>query len=142
MIKKLLSFYFLLFISFISFSQEAYYNDVDKTLTGLALKNALTTKITATHTNKLTYTPGVWEASRVTDENPSNTSEVILIYGWTSTGTTARTINKKFQDGSSSNSLLWNREHVYSKSLANPKFVTDQPGPGTDAHNLRPARQH
>lgn len=139
MIKKLLSFYFLLFISFISFSQEAYYNDVDKTLTGLALKNALTTKITATHTNKLTYTPGVWEASRVTDENPSNTSEVILIYGWTSTGTTARTINKNFQDGSSSNSLLWNREHVYSKSLANPKFVTDQPGPGTDAHNLRPA---
>jgi endonuclease I/chitodextrinase len=139
MIKKLLSFYFLLFVSFISFSQESYYNDVDKTLTGLALKNALATKITTTHTNKLSYTPGVWEASRVTDENPSNTSEVILLYGWVSTGITARTINKNFQDGSSSNSLLWNREHVYSKSLANPRFETDQPGPGTDAHNLRPA---
>jgi endonuclease I/chitodextrinase len=140
MIKKLFTSYFLLFISFISFSQvQTYYDDVDKTLTGLALKNALTTKITTTHTNKLVYTPGVWEASKVTDENPNNTNEVILIYGWASTGTTARTIDKAFRDGSSSNNLLWNREHVYSKSLANPRFETDQPGPGTDAHNLRPA---
>ena len=143
MIKKLLSFYFLLFISFISFSQEAYYNDVDKTLTGIALKNALATKITATHTNKLTYTPGVWNASKITDINPNNTAQVILIYGWEN-GSDGDDTNDKFrdktlQDTGSGASFVWNREHVYSKSLANPTFTTDQPGPGTDAHNLRPA---
>mgnify|MGYP000200423362 CR=1 FL=1 len=143
MIKKLLSFYFLLFISFISFSQEAYYNGFDTSLTGLALKNALTTKITATHTNKLTYTPGVWNASKITDLNPNNTTQVILIYGWEN-GSDGDDTNDKFrdktlQDTGSGTSFVWNREHVFSKSLANPTFTTDQPGPGTDAHNLRPA---
>jgi endonuclease I/chitodextrinase len=144
MIKKLLSFYFLLFISFISFSQvQTYYNDVDKTLTGLALKNALTTKITDTHTNILDYTPGVWEASKITDANLTNASEVTLIYGWEN-GTDSDNTNDLYrdntlQDTGSGDSFRWNREHVYSKSLANPSFTTDQPGPGTDAHNLRPA---
>ena len=32
---------------------------------------------------------------------------------------------------------LWNREHVYPKSLANPSLSTSFPGPGTDVHNLR-----
>ena len=142
MIKKLLSFYFLLFTSFISFSQaESYYDDVDKTLAGLALKNALTTKITDTHTNELDYTPGVWNASKVTDENPSNTNEVILIYGWTSTGTTARTRDKSLQQGSTGSAGRWNREHVYARSLATPGMPTPSGNPGiaTDAHNLRPA---
>jgi len=139
MIKKLLSFYFLLFISFISFSQETYYDDVNLTLTGVQLKAALTTKVTTTHTNKLVYTPGVWEASKITDENSSNTSEVVLIYGWSSSGTTARTRDKSLQQGSGGSAGRWNREHVYSQSLATPNFSTSQPGPGTDAHNLRPA---
>ena len=68
MVKKLLSFYFLLFVSLLSFSQEAYYSDVNLTLTGIQLKAALATKITTTHTNKLDYTPGVWNASKITDE--------------------------------------------------------------------------
>jgi hypothetical protein len=34
---------------------------------------------------------------------------------------------------------LWNREHVFAKSLANPSLVTDYPSPGTDVHNLRAA---
>ena len=142
MTKKLLNLLFL-FISSFLVAQQAYYNDVDKTLTGLALKNALATKITATHTNKLTYTPGVWEASKVTDINPSNTAQVILIYGWEN-GSDGDDTNDKFrdktlQDTGSGASFVWNREHVFSKSLANPTFTTDQPGPGTDAHNLRPA---
>lgn len=143
MTRKVLSFYLLLFVSIFSYAQEAYYNDVDKTLTGLALKNALAAKITATHTNKLSYTPGVWEASKITDRNPSNTSQVILIYGWEN-GTDGDITNDKFrdsnlQDSGSGDTFRWNREHVYSKSLANPKLTTDNPGPGTDAHNLRPA---
>jgi hypothetical protein len=34
---------------------------------------------------------------------------------------------------------LWNREHVFAKSLANPSLETNFPGPGTDVHNLRAA---
>ena len=143
MTKKLLSFYLLLFVSIFSYSQEAYYNDVDKTLTGIALKNALAAKITATHTNKLSYTPGVWEASKITDANPSNTSQVILIYGWEDASDGDDTNDKyrsnTLQDSGSGDSFRWNREHVYSKSLANPSLDTGNPGPGTDAHNLRPA---
>ena len=85
MLKKLLSFYCLLCISFLTFSQESYYQDVDKSLFGVALKDALTAKITTTHTNTLEYTssgPDVWDATRATDENPENTNEVVLFYGW------------------------------------------------------------
>ncbi|WKD86766.1 Extracellular ribonuclease [Polaribacter huanghezhanensis] len=140
--KKLIFFYFLLFISFISFAQEGYYNDVDLTLTGIQLKNALATKITTTHTNKLSYTPGVWEASKITDANPNNSSEVILIYGWEN-GTDGDITNDRFrintlQDTGSGTAFVWNREHVFPKSLANPSLSTKDPGPGTDAHNLRP----
>jgi endonuclease I/chitodextrinase len=143
MTKKILSFYLLLFISIVSWSQETYYNDVNIDLTGIALKNALATKITVTHTKKLNYTPDVWEASKITDANPSNTSQVILIYGWEN-GSDGNINNDKFrdntlQDTGSGTAFVWNREHVFSKSLANPSLTTGDPGPGTDAHNLRPA---
>ncbi|KGL64050.1 endonuclease [Polaribacter sp. Hel1_85] len=141
MIKKLL---FIIFISSfsISFSQEQYYNDVNLQLTGIDLKDALAAKIIGTHSNPLSYTPGVWEASKVTDKD-TDTSKVVLIYGWENgtdqDDTNDRTRDNTFQDGSSSSSMLWNREHVFSKSLANPSLVTNNPGAGTDAHNLRPA---
>ena len=32
---------------------------------------------------------------------------------------------------------LWTREHVFARSLANPALTTNDPGPGTDIHNLR-----
>ena len=142
MIKKLLFIPLIAFAS-ISFSQEAYYNDVDKTLIGTALKDELAAKIIATHTNMLDYTPDVWTASKVTDQNPNNTGEVILIYGWEdgsdSDITNDRTRDNTLQDSGSGDSFRWNREHVFSKSLADPKLETDDPGAGTDAHNLRPA---
>ena len=143
MIKKLLSFYFFLLVSSAAFSQQAYYNDVDLTLTGIQLKNALATKITTTHTNKLSYTPGVWNASKATDITPGVLGKVILFYGWED-GTDNDDTNDlyrddRLQDTGDGSSFRWNREHVYSKSLANPKLVTDNPGAGTDAHNLRAA---
>ena len=82
MIKKLLSFYFLIGLTLTAFSQQAYYNDVDLSLSGIPLKDALANKIIATHTNPLSYTPGVWIASKITDANLTNANEVILIYGW------------------------------------------------------------
>ncbi|WP_083540816.1 endonuclease I family protein [Aequorivita viscosa] len=32
---------------------------------------------------------------------------------------------------------LWNREHVFARSLANPSLDTSYPSAGTDVHNLR-----
>ena len=144
MIKKGLLLIFITSFS-ISFSQESYYNDVDLTLYGMQLKEALASKITTTHTNILPYTPGVWEASKITDINPENNSEVILIYGWENGTdqdiTNDRTRNKNLQDTGSGESFVWNREHVFSKSLANPVLIGlgSSKGPGSDAHNLRPA---
>ena len=55
MMKKLLILIFITSYS-VSFSQETYYNDVDLTLYGTQLKDALAAKIIATHTRVLEYT--------------------------------------------------------------------------------------
>ena len=145
MIKKLTL--LILISSFsVSFSQESYYNDVDLTLYGTQLKEALATKITASHTRVLEYTserPDVWDATKATDENPNNTSEVILFYGWEDGSdqddTNDRARSKSLQDSGDGTNFVWNREHVFPKSLANPILDTDIPGPATDAHHLRAA---
>ncbi|WP_438988457.1 endonuclease [Polaribacter sp.] len=141
MIKKLL-FSILTLTSLISFCQEAYYSDVNLQLSGTDLKDALATKIISTHTNLLSYTPGVWEASKVTDKD-IDASKVVLIYGWENGTdqdiTNDRTRDNSLQDRGNGDNFVWNREHVFSKSLASPSLVTNNPGSGTDAHNLRPA---
>ena len=133
MVKKLLILFVGLFALSI-YAQQSYYNDLDLTKSGLALKQELATKIINTHSNFLSYTPGVWEASKATDVNPDNASEVLLIYGYSSTGTTARTRGINDNGGNSGD---WNREHTYPKSLGNPNLGTS--GPGADAHHLRPS---
>jgi len=114
-----------------------YYNDVNLNLTGMSLKNELTSKITATHTNQISYTQ-VWTVLKQSDLDPTNSEDVILVYGWDDTDNIEdndRTRDKDFNGGS--NTGEWNREHVYPKSLANPALGTS--GAGADAHNLRPA---
>ena len=145
MMKKLLILIFITSIS-VSFSQEQYYNDVDLTLAGAALKDALAAKIIATHTTTLEYTsggPDVWDATKATDENVANTSEVILYYGWEDGSdqdiTNDISRSKSLQDNGSGTDFVWNREHVFPKSLANPILDTSIPGPATDAHHLRAA---
>lgn len=129
----------LLFVANLTYAQiPTYYNDVDLTLTGTALKNALATKITTTHTNFLSYTPGVWEALMVTDEDPSNASNVLLIYGYNDGDgnyVTDRSRGKTLNGGTPG--THWNREHTYPKSLGTPNLGTS--GPGSDAHHLRPS---
>ncbi|KRP27647.1 MAG: hypothetical protein ABS28_09575 [Cryomorphaceae bacterium BACL22 MAG-120619-bin32] len=132
-------FAFLIFLVFSAqlFSQQAYYNDVNLNLTGLTLKEALAVKIINTHTRTLFYDQ-IWNASKATDVNPNNPSEVVLIYGWEngtdSDVTNDRTRNINNFSGSSGD---WNREHVYSRSLGIPDL--GEAGPGSDAHHLRPA---
>ncbi|SDR83624.1 Por secretion system C-terminal sorting domain-containing protein [Polaribacter sp. KT25b] len=146
MIKKLLLLIAITTCS-LTFSQEQYYFNVDLTLTGLQLKDELATKIIATHTRVLDYTsnngPDVWDACKATDENTSNTDEVVLFYGWEEgrdqDDTNDRTRDKDLQDAGGGDAFVWNREHVFPKSLANPVLDTDIPGPSTDAHHLRAA---
>jgi hypothetical protein len=57
----------------------SYYNDVNLNLTGSSLQNELSSKVTTTHTNFLSYTPGVWNALKQSDIDPSNSSKVILV---------------------------------------------------------------
>lgn len=142
--KKQILFLSISLYSIFILAQESYYDDVNLNLTGISLKEALATKIITTHTNNLSYTPGIWNAVMVTDMNPIDNSEVLLIYGFEN-GSDSNSTNdreRNINDNCTSNSCvgLWNREHVYPTSLATPDL--DQDGtngpPYADAHNLRP----
>ena len=64
-----------------------------------------------------------WDILKVSDVNPSNSSEVVMVYsGW------GRSKTAEYPQ--------WSREHVWSKSHGD--FGTSM-GPGTDVHNLKPA---
>ena len=115
-------------------AQEQYYTGVNLTAEGAELKENLAAKTIGAHTNFLSYTPGVWESSKITDVNPENSSEVLLIYGYSASGTTARTSGINNNGGGQGE---WNREHTYAKSLGNPNLGSS--GPGADAHHLRPS---
>jgi endonuclease I/chitodextrinase len=134
--KKLLSLIMIL-ITLSSFSQiPPYYNDVNLEQSGPALKDELATKIISTHTTNISYTPGVWDALKETDIDPTDASRVVLIYGWDDSDSDITNDRTRDKELHGSGSGVWNREHVYSKSLANPNLGTS--GPGADAHNLRP----
>jgi len=132
-------FAFLLFLVFSLqlFSQQAYYNDVNLNLTGVTLKEELAVKIINTHTRTLFYDQ-IWNASKATDVNPTNPSQVLLMYGWEN-GLDGDVTNDKFRgiDLNGGSVGDWNREHVYSRSLGTPNL--GEAGPGADAHHLRPS---
>ncbi|GAA4272311.1 endonuclease [Aquimarina gracilis] len=120
------------------FSQvPAYYSDVNLTSSGEALQNELSAKITNTHTTFLTYTPGVWDALKQADLDPSNASKVVLVYGYNDTDGNLTTDRTRGVNNNGGGSTDWNREHVYPRSLGNPNLGSE--GPGSDAHHLRPA---
>jgi endonuclease I len=105
-----------------SSSTDAYYAAA-LGKSGDSLKNALHS-IISTGVTKLSY-DGVWNALKVTDQDPSNSSNVILLYSGISR-------SKTLNGGDAGD---WNREHVYAKSHGD--FGTTA-GPGTDLHHLRP----
>ena len=89
---------------------------------GTALRTSLHDIIDG-HT-KLSYDQ-VWTALKDTDQDPSNTANVIEIYS-------GRSISKTLNGGTADD---WNREHVWAQSHGG--FGTTA-GPGTDVHHLRP----
>lgn len=90
--------------------------------TGAALKAALHGIIS--NQTKLSYDQ-VWNALKDTDQDPANSSNVILLYSGRS--------QSKSTNGGGVND--WNREHVWAKSHGDFGTAT---GPGTDVHHLRP----
>ena len=135
---------FILFIAISTFGQiPSYYNDVNLSLSGIPLKNELASKIISTHTNTLSYA-NVLEAIKITDVNPTNNAELLLIYGYED-GSDADPDNDRERGlnatcGVGSCEGLWNREHVFANSLGNPDLDdSGTSGPYSDAHNLRPS---
>lgn len=157
----------LLSSKLVAFSQNGapanpYYTNFDWTLTGNALKTALATKITTTHTNLLTYSQAE-NALRIVDADPTDTQNVFLIYGFSSNICTYtnetnygtfpnwsehRKRNKNADQPptpvttpptSPLTECVWNREHVYAVSLGTPTLDTGTPSAGTDAHHIRTA---
>lgn len=123
-------------LSIIAVAQvPSYYNDVNLSQTGSALKDNLAVKISSTHTTFLSYTPGVWEALKQADLDPNNANKVLLIYGYDDTDNNVKTDRTRDKDSNGGSIGLWNREHTYPKSLGLPNLGTS--GPGSDAHHLR-----
>ncbi|GAA2614872.1 endonuclease I family protein [Streptomyces axinellae] len=101
---------------------DDYYKDA-LGKTGPELKTALHGIIK--DADKLSYSQ-VWDALKVTDQDPANSSNVILLY----------TGRSQSADENGGGADQWNREHVWAKSHGD--FGTGA-GPGTDIHHLRPA---
>jgi len=136
-LKRTLFFFVALVVNVTLFAQQPYYNNVNLSLTGAALKTELANKITNTHTSLLSYG---WSELKITDLDPSNSNNVLLLYGYNDSDgnfTTDRTRNKNVTDNGTATPGLWNREHTFAKSLANPSMSTNSPSAGTDVHHLR-----
>ena len=104
---------------------EGYYDGTEE-LSGDDLKTALH-EIIKDHV-EFPYTSSgtdVWDILKVTDRDPNNAENVILIYtGWSVNAA------QEYNNGTG-----WSREHIWAKSHGD--FGTAM-GPGTDAHHLRP----
>ena len=103
-----------------AYDSTYYKNAIGKS--GTSLKSALHTIIKSQ--TKLSYS-AVWEALKVTDQDPNNSSNVKLLYSGISR-------SKSLNGGDVGD---WNREHVWAQSHGG--FGTSA-GPGTDLHHLRP----
>ncbi len=138
-------FYFLSILCFTNFiyaqltppsELQAYYTGVNFSNTGLTLKSQLSTKTTDKHINYLSYSE-VWNALKITDEDPNNSNNVLLVYGFNDSDSDTTNDRSRAKSRNGGGSGDWNREHVYAKSLGTPNLGTS--GPGADAQMLRPS---
>lgn len=137
-----------LFNAIIVFAQQGapatYYNGFNWNQSSTALKNALSTKITTTHSKNLSYQEAE-NAIKIIDLDPADVTNtnVLLVYGFspsicpssTADDNDHRRRNKNSDGGGAT--CEWNREHTYAKSLGTPNL--GEAGPGADAHHLRAA---
>ena len=142
------TFFLFVFCSTLLHGQPAYYSSIDFSQTGDDLKAQLSELITNTHTAFIPYTAqstDTWDILSISDLEFSTSNNVLLVYGYDNNdgmfiSDRLRGVFEKCNfSGCTGTAGLWNREHVFAKSLANPSLVTDYPSPGTDVHNLRAA---
>ena len=150
MIRTLFTTIYFLFVfySTLLHGQPAYYSSIDFFQTGDDLKVQLSDLITETHTAFIPYTAqstDTWDILSTSDLEFSTSDNVLLMYGYDNNdgmfiSDRLRGVFEKCNfSGCTGTPGLWNREHVFAKSLANPSLETNFPGPGTDVHNLRAA---
>jgi len=109
-----------------TFNDATYYSAAYRVETNAAqLRSALTTTIT---TGFKTYSYScMWTILEYVDVDPSNSSNVILIYSQNS--------YPKAQRDTGTETEAWNREHTWPKSHG---FPAESSYPYNDAHHLRP----
>ncbi|WP_165805993.1 endonuclease [Marixanthomonas spongiae] len=130
----------ILFIAQLTVAQQPYYDDVDLTLTGQDLYLELQDKIDINNTT-FTYND-VKDAVKVTDEDPENNANVLLIYGYNDNDGNCTTDRSRDKDDFGGGTCEYNREHTFPRSLANPPMggtSSGTTGIGADPHNLRPS---
>ncbi|MCZ4693540.1 ribonuclease [Ancylomarina euxinus] len=113
-------------------SYNYYYKDIDG-VKSANLKSELHDLID--NHKVLPYTSSsfdVWDALKQTDEDPKNPNNIILLY-------TGRSQNKNTQDNGHNGDDVWNREHVWAKSLGFGGDPDISKPASTDIHHLRPA---
>lgn len=118
-----------------------YYDGFDFSLSGINLRNALSTKVTDMHTVFLSYQDAE-DAIKILDRDPDDSTgrNLLLVYGFSPNICPQETIDfpdhrrrNRFDDGTSS--CQWNREHTYPRSVGTPDLGLD--GAGADVHHLR-----
>ncbi|GGD85570.1 endonuclease [Planktosalinus lacus] len=139
--KKILTIALCL-LTYVTYSQQPYYDDVNLTLTGQALYNELQQKISAYNTS---FTYGdARDVLVFTDEDPDNSNNVLLIYGYNDNDGNCTTDRSRDKDDFGGVSCEYNREHVFARSQPVPDMGdvnNGTTGIGADPHNLRASDQ-
>lgn len=133
--KKLFIFCFSA-VAFLNAQIPNYYKSVNFSKNGNELKKELSNLVKSTHKNNLTYKE-LWKALAITDADPRNPQNVLMIYGFDDKSTNPDEHRSRKKNLTGGEKGKWSREHVYAKSLGKPNL--GQTGPGADAHMLRPA---
>lgn len=134
--------YYLLLIlaSTVAVAQEPYYDDVNIELTGQALYEELQTKL---ESYNIEYTYSDYRDNMpITDANPEDPNEVLLVYGFNDTDGNCITDRTRDNDSFGGDPCEYNREHTFARSLAEPGMGSANStttGIAADPHNLRPS---
>ena len=162
--KTLVFIFWILFNPVISFGQvPEYYSEIDFTKSSDEIKNQLHELISYNTVFPYTsYITDVWDILGITDKDPNNNDNIILIYsgeskeiGFRDGGSSPYMLEiyKEYDNGKGSRGDSWNREHVYPKSRFNrgndidfeynfdvQKSINDERDIASDVHNLKPVK--
>lgn len=120
-----------------------YYNGINFEEDSQYIHEELTYLLTVSHTTVLPYTHAyftdVWDALRMTDKDPDVAGNLLLIYGYDDNDSNPLTDRTRHNGLSchrpDCDDGLWNREHVYPRSLGTPNLGFENAG--SDVHAIR-----